>query len=109
MKDDRTTDNGDAYDPLIAAANAAHGRANQAGELALAALAVQIGILQGMINAGLVDAKAMRAWLQSLVDQLNPLERVQLRPVPRARDRASRSPPGRQSPAETSLIGKAIP
>jgi hypothetical protein len=77
MKDDRTTDNGDAYDPLIAAANAAHGRANQAGELALAALAVQIGILQGMINAGLVDAKAMRAWLQSLVDQLNPLERVQ--------------------------------
>jgi hypothetical protein len=30
-----------------------------------------------MINAGIVDGKAMRAWLQSLVDQLNPLERVQ--------------------------------
>jgi hypothetical protein len=77
MKDDRTTVNSDAYDPLIAAANAAHGTAAHAAELAMAALLVQIGILQGMINAGLVDAKAMRAWLQSLVDQLNPLERVQ--------------------------------
>jgi hypothetical protein len=77
MKDDRTADNGDAYDPLIAAANAAYGRANHAGELAIAALGVQVAILEGMINAGVVNAKAMRAWLQSLVDQLNPLERVQ--------------------------------
>jgi hypothetical protein len=76
MKDDRTTDNGDAYDPLIAAANAAHFAAARAAELAMAAL-LEIGILQGMINAGLVDAKAMRAWLQSLVDQLNPFERLQ--------------------------------
>jgi hypothetical protein len=71
------TDKRDAYDPLIAAANAAHCRANHAGELAIAALGVQVAILEGMINAGVVDAKAMRAWLQSLVDPLNPLERVQ--------------------------------
>jgi hypothetical protein len=77
MKDERTKDNSDAYDPLIAAANAAHFVAARAAELAMAALLVQIGILQGMINAGLVDAKTMRAWLQSLVDQLNPLERLQ--------------------------------
>jgi hypothetical protein len=77
MKDDRTADNGDAYDPLIAAANFAQFRASLAVEIASAAAAVQIVILQGMINAGIVDGKAMRAWLQSLVDQLNPLERVQ--------------------------------
>jgi hypothetical protein len=72
MKDDRTADNGDAYDPLIAAANFAQFRASLAVEIASAAAAVQIVILQGMINAGIVDGKAMRAWLQSLVDQLNP-------------------------------------
>jgi hypothetical protein len=78
MKDDRTNNaTGDAYDPLIAATNFAQHTAARAAELAMAALLVQIGILQGMINAGLVDAKAMRAWLQSLVDQLNPLERLQ--------------------------------
>jgi uncharacterized protein YgfB (UPF0149 family) len=41
-----------------------------AAEMAMAAVNVQIAILQGMINAGLVDAKAMRAWLQSVVDDL---------------------------------------
>ena len=56
---------------------ALHGAEVRLGELAIAALGVQVAILEGMINAGVVNAKAMRAWLQSLVDQLNPLERVQ--------------------------------
>jgi hypothetical protein len=49
MKDDRTTDKRDTYDPLIAAS-------------------LQIVILQGMINAGVVDRLAMRTWLQSRPD-----------------------------------------
>jgi hypothetical protein len=36
--------------------------------MASAAHAVQTSILLGMVNAGVVDATAMRAWLQALVD-----------------------------------------
>jgi hypothetical protein len=71
------TDKQDAYDPLVAAANWVQHRAGQAVEIASAALAVQLAILQGMINAGIVDRQAMRAWLQSVLDALPPNERPQ--------------------------------
>jgi len=77
MKDDRTTDKGAAYDPLIAAANAVQFRASLAVEIASAAADIQIIILQGMVNAGVVDRQAMRAWLQSAVNELSPPERLQ--------------------------------
>jgi hypothetical protein len=75
MKDDRTTDRGAAYDPLIAAANAVQFRASLAVEIASAAADIQIIILQGMVNAGVVDRQAMPAgWPSGMTGQL------QLRP-----------------------------
>ena len=71
------TDKRDTYDPLIAAANWVQHRAGQAVEIASAAMAVQLAILQGMVNAGVVDRLAMRAWLQSVLDALPPHERLQ--------------------------------
>jgi hypothetical protein len=71
------TDKRDTYDPLIAAANVVQYRAGLAVEMASAAAAVQLAILQGMINAGVVDRQAMRAWLQSVLDALPPNERPQ--------------------------------
>lgn len=64
------TDKRDTYDPLIAAANAVQYRAGLAVEIASAAAAVQLVILQGLVNAGVVDRQAMRAWLQSVLDAL---------------------------------------
>ena len=49
--------------------------AEAAAELAGGALCASTAILLGLIKAGIVDAKAMRAWLQSLVDDLSPAER----------------------------------
>ena len=50
---------------------------NPAVDLASASLMTQVAILAGMINAKLVDAKQMRDWLQSLLDDLKPGERGQ--------------------------------
>jgi hypothetical protein len=66
------TEKQDAYDPLVAAVQY---RAGLAVEIASAAMAVQLAILQGMINAGVVDRLAMRTWLQSVHDALPPNER----------------------------------
>ena len=47
-------------------------------DLSSAVLATQLAILAGMIKAGVVDAKAMRDWIQSLIDDLKPEERQKM-------------------------------
>jgi hypothetical protein len=51
--------------------------AEAAAEMASSAHAVQIVILLGLVTAGVINAVPMRAWLQSLVDDLRPAERQQ--------------------------------
>jgi hypothetical protein len=49
--------------------------AEVAAELAGGALWASVAILLGLIKSGAADGPAMRAWLQSLVDELSPAER----------------------------------
>lgn len=49
--------------------------AEVAAELAGGALTVATDILLGLVKTGAADGPAMRAWLQSLVDNLSPAER----------------------------------